>query len=110
VIVLFVVYSAFALLRDAGAVLMEGAPGHLDVDQIRDALVDLECVHAIHDLHVWTITSGVVSLSCHAVKTPSAAATGVLSEIRAVLRDRFGIDHVTVQVESDGMERHPVCE
>jgi cobalt-zinc-cadmium efflux system protein len=110
VIVLFVVYSAFALLRDAGAVLMEGAPGHLDVDQIRDALVDLECVHAIHDLHVWTITSGVVSLSCHAVKTPSAAATGVLSEIREVLRDRFGIDHVTVQVETDGMERHPVCE
>ena len=53
---------------------------------------------------MWTITSGVVSLSCHAVKTPTAAAAGVLSEIREVLHDRFGIDHVTVQVESDDME------
>lgn len=109
-IVLFVVYSAFALLREAVAVLLEGAPGHLDVDQIRDALVGLECVHAIHDLHVWTITSGIVSLSCHAVKTPGAAAAGVLDEIRELLRERFGIDHVTVQVESDGMEEHPACE
>ena len=109
-IVLFVVGSAFSLLREAVAVLMEGAPGHLDVDQIRDALVGLDCVDAIHDLHVWTITSGVVSLSCHAVKTEEAAAAGVLGEIRAVLRDRFGIDHVTVQVESDEMERHAVCE
>jgi cobalt-zinc-cadmium efflux system protein len=110
VIVLFVVYSAFSLLREAVSVLMEGAPGHLDVDQIRDALVGLECVDAIHDLHVWTITSGVVSLSCHAVKMPSAVAGGVLSEIREVLRDRFGIDHVTVQVESEAMETHPACE
>ncbi len=90
--------------------LMEGAPGHLDVDQIRDALVELDGVRAVHDLHVWTITSGVVSLSCHAVKAPSAGAAGVLQEIRELLRERFGIDHVTVQVESDEMEAHAACE
>lgn len=109
-IAIFVVSSAFSLLREAVSVLMEGAPGHLDVDQIRDALVGLDCVHAIHDLHVWTITSGVVSLSCHAVKVPSAAAAGVLGAIRELLYDRFGIDHVTVQVESESMEAHPSCE
>jgi cobalt-zinc-cadmium efflux system protein len=77
-----------ALLRDAGAVLMEGAPGHLDVDQIRDALVDLECVHAIHDLHVWTITSGVVSGDRRAERDPRGAARS----LRHRPRDRAGGD------------------
>ena len=66
---------------------------------------------AVHDLHVWTITSGVVSLSCHAVKAEGASAVGVLSAIRGLLHERFGIDHVTVQVEEeDFVEENGACE
>jgi cobalt-zinc-cadmium efflux system protein len=109
-IALLVVHSALQLLREAVAVLMEGAPGHLDVDQIRDALCSLACVEAVHDLHVWTITSGVVSLSCHAVKHDGATPEGVLEEMRSLLRERFGIAHVTIQVEAGELEAHGACE
>jgi cobalt-zinc-cadmium efflux system protein len=110
-IALLVVWSSFRLLREAVGVLMEGAPGHLDVDQIRDAIRALDHVAEVHDLHVWTITSGVVSLSCHAVKTPGASSAGALSAIRGLLHARFGIDHVTVQVEEeDFVEENGACE
>jgi cobalt-zinc-cadmium efflux system protein len=110
-IALLVVWASFRLLREAVGVLMEGAPGHLDVDQIRNAIRGLDHVAEVHDLHVWTITSGVVSLSCHAVKAPGASAGGVLSAIRELLHERFGIDHVTVQVEEeDFAEENRECE
>ena len=110
-IALLVVWSSFRLLGEAVGVLMEGAPGHLDVDQIRDAIRALDHVAEVHDLHVWTITSGVVSLSCHAVKAPGASSAGVLSAIRDLLHARFGIDHVTVQVEEeDFVEESGACE
>ncbi|MEN8184286.1 MAG: cation diffusion facilitator family transporter [Myxococcota bacterium] len=105
-----VVHSAFALLREAVSVLMESAPGHLDVDRIRSHLCGLTCVAAIHDLHVWTITSGVVSLSCHAVRADGQDPASVLDEIRELLHDEFGIEHVTVQVESEAMETHEACD
>jgi cobalt-zinc-cadmium efflux system protein len=110
-IALLVVWSAFRLLREAVGVLMEGAPGHLDVDQIREAIRGLDPVAEVHDLHVWTIASGVVSLSCHAVKAPGASSAGALSSIRELLHARFGIDHVTVQVEEeDFVEENGACE
>lgn len=65
VIALLVLYSAWALLRETVAVLMEGAPGHLDVDAIRSAVWSIDRVESVHDLHVWTITSGMVALSTH---------------------------------------------
>jgi cobalt-zinc-cadmium efflux system protein len=110
-IALLVVWASFRLLRETVGVLMEGAPGHLDVDQIRDAIQALGDVAEVHDLHVWTITSGVVSLSCHAVRTPGASNAGVLSAIRGLLHERFGIDHVTVQVEEEDFEEeNGACE
>jgi cobalt-zinc-cadmium efflux system protein len=109
VIALLVVYASFSLLREAVAVLMEGAPGHLDVDEIRSAIAALESVGEVHDLHVWTITSGVVSLSCHAVAAPASAPSDVLGSMRALLRQRFGIDHVTIQIEPDDPDSE-ACE
>ncbi len=103
-IALLVVWASWRLLREVVGVLMEGAPGHLDVDQIRDAIRALDDVAEVHDLHVWTITSDVVSLSCHAVKAPSASNAAVLSAIRDLLSKRFGIDHSTVQVEEEDFE------
>lgn len=102
-IALLVVYSAWSLLKDAVAVLMEGAPAHIDVEEVRRAISDLPGVESVHDLHIWTITSGIESLSAHVVcaETPRIA---VLTDIRETLARRFGIRHQTIQLEPRGFE------
>lgn len=103
-----VVYSSWALLKETLAVLMEAAPGHIDVDQVRAELLDVREVREVHDLHVWTITSGRESLSAHVVTADGLTPRGLLAEIRHRLHDRFGIHHVTIQVEAEG--GHEPCE
>jgi cobalt-zinc-cadmium efflux system protein len=100
VIALLVIYSSWSLLRDAVEVLMEGAPRHVDVMEVREALAGVPGVVGVHDLHVWTITSGREALSAHLVceQTPRAP---MLEQVRGTLADRFGIRHVTVQIEQD---------
>ncbi len=99
-IALLVVWSAWSLLRDAVNVLLEAAPSHLDTREIEAALVAIDGVAAIHDLHVWTITSGFIALSVHVVAGPGAP-DNVLWQVREELRSRFGIEHSTVQVEGE---------
>ena len=107
-IALLVIYSAWDLLRETVGVLMEGAPRHIDVDEVRNCLMSLPCVLAVHDLHVWTITSGMESLSCHVVVEDGQSYCDALTEVRATLHDRFGIDHLTIQVEPVEMKEHGV--
>jgi cobalt-zinc-cadmium efflux system protein len=95
---ILVVLSAWSLVRDAVAVLMEGVPAGISLAEIVDAIAGVRGVLAVHDLHVWTITSGFVSLSAHVVVTP-ACEEDVLWRVRGVLHERFGIDHSTIQVE-----------
>ncbi|MFO0583223.1 MAG: cation diffusion facilitator family transporter [Anaeromyxobacter sp.] len=96
---ILIVHSSWSLIREAVAVLMEGAPGGVEVDAVRDALGGIAGVREVHELHVWSISSGLVSLSCHLVAESGAA--GVLDRAREVLRERFEIHHVTIQVEQD---------
>ena len=103
---LLVIYSAWDLLRETLGVLMEGTPGHIDVDEVRGALTGISGVVAVHDLHVWTITSGMESLSVHVVVEDEAMACTMLGRVRKALHDRFGIDHLTVQVEPVAFEEH----
>lgn len=103
-IALLVIYSAWQLLRETTAVLMESAPGHLDVDEVRDAMVSLPGVVDVHDLHIWTITSGLEALSAHAVVEDGRRRSAVLKEMRGMLHDRFGIDHVTIQIEPEDFD------
>lgn len=105
VIGVLVLYSSWALLREAVAVLMEEAPGHIDVDEVRDAIIAIPGVRAVSDLHVWTITSGIISLSAHVAVEESRPYQELLAEIREVLHDRFGIDHQTLQLEPEGFEK-----
>src|SRR5262245_37318497 len=100
-IALLVVYSSWSLLKEATAVLMESAPAHMDVDEMRDAMMGIPGVLEVHDLHVWTITSGRESLSAHVVVEERRYNCDLLSEIRAALHDRFGIHHMTVQIETE---------
>jgi cobalt-zinc-cadmium efflux system protein len=106
-IALLVVYSAWSLLKEATGVLMEGAPAHIDVDEVLDAMTGLPGVLAVHDLHVWTITSGMESLSAHVVVREDCFDCDVLGTIRATLHERFGIHHITVQMETETFQEHP---
>jgi cobalt-zinc-cadmium efflux system protein len=96
-----VIYSSWSLLRQSIGVLMEGVPEHLDLGEVRTALVGLPGVVGVHDLHVWTITSGRDALSAHLVVPEAPARAGTLSKVQQTLHDRFGIHHVTVQLEAD---------
>ena len=102
-----VIYSAWSLLREATGVLMEHAPAHIDVDEVQEAMAQVPGVLEVHDLHVWTITSGMESLSAHVVVEDHRFDCDILSEIRAKLHDRFGIHHITVQIETAAFEEHP---
>lgn len=96
---LLVLVSAWRLLAASVAVLMEGAPGDLDVDEVRNALVDVGGVDAVHDLHLWTLTSGLVALSAHVVAGEAGDPGDLLGRIQTMLDQRFGVDHCTIQVE-----------
>ena len=107
-IAILVAYSSWGLLRDAVGVLMEGTPGGLDVDEVGNAIMATPGVRALHDLHVWTITSGFVALSAHVVVEPDCP-DDVLWHIRTVLRERFDITHSTIQVERENGRALPIA-
>ena len=100
-----IVWSAIRLCREAVDVLLEGAPRHIPVGEVSTALAQVPGVAAVHDLHVWTITSGLVALSCHIVVTCESpqcrSHDEILTDARALLREKFAIEHTTIQFESD---------
>ena len=102
---LLVIYSSWSLIAQSVAVLMEGAPGNINVDEVRSALLDLPHVSSVHDLHVWTITSGFVALSAHVTCAEPAKREDVLQSAQRVLAERFGIRHSTIQIDRD-----PTCD
>ncbi len=99
---LLVVYSAWSLMRESVGVLMQRAPGHVDVDELRSAILELDGVRGVCDLHVWTVTSGMESMSGHVIVAPGSGGTAMLTQVRDLIHDRFGIGHVTVQLEPEG--------
>ena len=108
-----VLIAAWHLLREAIDVLMETAPRHLDVDEIRGALADLPGVIEVHDLHVWSIGHGDASLSSHVVAAPQTAPAELLRAIYQLLGSRFGLGHATIQIEPQsfaGLSPQSVCE
>ena len=107
-----IVWSAVRLCREAVDILLEGFPAHLDFSEVNEALGEVPGVAAVHDLHVWTITSGLVALSCHIVVTcegPDCRSHDeILTEAKQVLRDRFRIEHTTIQFESESYHHDDV--
>src|SRR2546427_20203 len=97
---------------DGAASLLGGAPRHIPVAEVSSAIENVPGVAAVHDLHVWTITSGLIALSCHIVVTcegPDCRSHDeILTEAKAVLRDRFAIEHTTIQFESDRYQHEEV--
>lgn len=98
-----IVLSSYRLLKEAVDVLLESVPAHVDVPYIRDLMVRVPGVVAVHDLHVWTISSGLYALSAHLVVLDPMVCNNdtILSAVKHELFDRYGIDHTTIQIESE---------
>jgi cobalt-zinc-cadmium efflux system protein len=107
-----IVWSAIRLCREAVHVLLEGVPSHLSVPDVEGALGKVAGVEAVHDMHVWTITSGMVALSCHIVVVcdgPGCRSHDqILTDAKAVLKEKFAIEHTTIQFESESYQHEEV--
>jgi len=84
---------------------MEGVPTHLNAKEVGQAMAGVLGVKGIHDLHIWTITSALDALSTHVVVPVGEDRDVVLGRLQSLLRDRFGIDHVTLQVVEERSDR-----
>ncbi len=101
----FIVWRTWALLTQAVHVLMEGVPTRLDAKEVGQAMAGVPGVKGIHDLHIWTITSGLDALSAHVVVPVGEDRDEVLGRLQQLLRDRCGIDHVTLQIVEERSDR-----
>ncbi len=101
VICLIILASAASLIAEAVHILMEGAPAHLDLEQIRQALLELPGVSEVHDLHLWSLTAGSEALSGHLVLAPGGFPEAALKAGRRLLSERFGVCHITLQIEKE---------
>lgn len=99
-IAVWVVPRSWALLKDSINILLEGVPAGLSLDEIEQSILRVPGVQAIHDLHVWALTSGRNSLTVHIVIAPDAAEQQVLTAAADMLAARFALTHTTIQVES----------
>jgi cobalt-zinc-cadmium efflux system protein len=91
--------ASWRLLRDSGRVLLDIAPAGLPVEEIGTAMASHPHVVEVHDLHVWEVTTEFPTLSAHVLVEPGADCHGIRRELEAVLRDRFGLEHTTLQVD-----------
>lgn len=105
---LLVIYSSWHLLRESVQVLLEGTPAHIDLDALVLAMQEVDGVQSVHDVHVWTITSGMEAMSGHVVVDEAAPGPvrrdrgAVLADLHHLLHERFGLHHMTIQVEPPG--------
>lgn len=101
-VAVLIVFSSWKLLRESVDVLLEAVPAHIDLAEVRRAIDDVPGVDDVHDLHVWTVTSGFLAMSGHCVVAEPKGSQQILREIHHRMRERFGIHHATIQLEWPG--------
>jgi cobalt-zinc-cadmium efflux system protein len=99
-VALLILRSAWGVTRHAVHVLMEGTPAAIDQQEVRAALLAIGGVRDVHDLHIWTITSGFDSLSCHLRIEDHGDSQSILQQAIRIVEERFRIVHTTIQVET----------
>ena len=105
-IAVLIIPRTWQLLRQAGDVLLEATPRGVDLDEVRQHMLATSGVIDVHDLHAWTITSGVNVLAAHVVVDGQAAGGPVLDQLAGCLSDHFDIEHSTFQIEPPGHRNH----
>jgi cobalt-zinc-cadmium efflux system protein len=98
-VALLMFWAAFGLLRESTRIFLEASPANIDPDAVRRAIVGEPDVVEVHDLHVWTLTSGFPVASAHVLVAPGADCNALRRRLEAMLGDRFGLEHSTLQVE-----------
>ena len=96
---LFIIPRTWIMLKQAIHILMEGTPPEVDITLLERKLLDIPGVTAVHDLHVWTITSGIDAMSCHLVVADMAQARMTIVSANDAMKTGFGLTHATIQIE-----------
>jgi cobalt-zinc-cadmium efflux system protein len=94
-----ILLSSWRLIRESVDVLLEAVPRHIDLEAVRAAIESIPGVELVHDLHVWTVSSGFLAMSGHALVEDPMDYKHVLEQIHTLMHENFGISHVTIQVE-----------
>lgn len=106
---LLILRSAWGMMQRTIHILMEGAPEGIDHEQLKQALLSIEGVQDVHELHIWTITSGFDSLSCHLRIGDGQDSQQILQRAIRILEDEFRIRHAAIQVEAAHIRHHESC-
>ncbi|MFY0545755.1 cation diffusion facilitator family transporter [Brevibacillus sp. H7] len=111
VVGILVLVSAWRVTKESVNILMEGTPSTVNIEKVAVALSGLPGVKSVHDLHIWTVTSGFDSLTCHLHVKDDVPSYPVLHEALHLLETKFGITHATIQVENSSIRhRELMCE
>jgi len=102
---LLILYTSWGLVKESVDILMQSVPEGIDVAEVQSAMERVSGVVKIHDLHVWSVTSGVFTLSAHAVIRPDGDPHAILDRIEEELKQRFRIEHTTIQLEFEDREQ-----
>jgi len=103
-IAILIVASAWGVLRDSTAILMEQTPSDIDADAVARVIIDVPGVTSVHDLHVWRITSGFDALSAHVLVGQGEDCHALRRDVERAIANRFGITHTTLQVDHDAAD------
>mgnify|MGYP002399095260 CR=1 FL=1 len=109
VVSLLILKSAWGIIRSTVHILMEGAPVTVDAAELKRELLAIEGVRDVHDLHIWTITSGRDSLSCHMLIDDGADSQSILQQAVDRIEQKFQIQHTTIQVETSRLRHSEMC-
>lgn len=105
-IAVLILIGSWGLIREGVDILMEAVPAAIDLDELRDSLLQVDGTEEVHDLHVWCLTAREFALSAHAVVSDQVDSDRVLSDMSEVLARRYNIHHMTVQLERDSRRKH----
>ncbi|MFC4769881.1 cation diffusion facilitator family transporter [Effusibacillus consociatus] len=108
VIGILVLLSSWRLLNETVHVLLEGTPRNMDIRKLKKAMLGVIGVKQVHDLHVWTVSSGFISMSGHVVISEERNSNIILRELESLLKEKFGLGHTTIQIETENL--HPEWE
>jgi len=110
IIAIVVIFGTWSLFRQSLHLLFDGVPEHISVPKVRESLAAIAGVASVHDLHVWAMSTAEPALTAHLVVQGERSADGILRDAQVVLHERFGIHHVTLQLEAEACAEHCASE
>lgn len=108
-IAILIVLGSWHLVKEAADILMESTPRHIDLQAVKEKLLAVPGVIDLHELHIWSIASGLYAISLHAVIADNCQPEEVRCRLEDILHDGFGLEHTTIQIETQGFSCPDYC-